>query len=303
MSLPDREVTIVGLLARCDLPAPGPTVPLAVSGGPDSTAMAVLAVEAGLDVELWHVHHGLRAGADHDASLARDLADRLGVPFRERRIDLAAGAGLEARARAARYDALPLDVAVGHTADDRAETVLFNLLRGAGPAGVAAPFGRVRRPILGLRRTETRALCDLLGLETADDPMNHDPAFTRVAIRDRLLPLIAEIFERDPVPLLNRHADLVADALEVVRTGAAEIDPTDSGSVHGAPRAIASEAIRQWLLDETGSAHAVDAASIDRVLAVAAREIAATEVSGGRRVARTAGILRVEPDSSTASGR
>ncbi len=265
--------------------------------------MALLAVEAGLEIEICYVHHGLRPSADHDAAVAADLAERLGVPHVERRLDLEPGPDLEARAREARYGVLPAEVCVGHTADDRAETVLMNLLRGAGPAGVAPAFGRVRRPILGLRRAETRSICAALGVPTADDPMNHDEAFTRVAVRERLVPLIAEIFGRDPVPLLNRHADLVADTLDVVRTDAATLDPTDAAALRGAPRAVASEAIRAWLRDTTGSAHPVDAASIDRVLAVAANDILATEVNGGTRVARTDGVLRVEPGSSSAPQR
>jgi tRNA(Ile)-lysidine synthase len=298
VSPPENRVSFAELLPRCEFTSDERVIPLGVSGGPDSVAMALLAVEAGMAVEIWHVHHGLRPTADRDAGLTADLAAMLGAPFVERRLDLAPGPDLEARAREARYDVLPADVCVGHTADDRAETVLMNLLRGAGPAGVAPSFERVRRPILGLRRAETRGLCTALGVPTADDPMNHDPAFTRVAVRERLVPLIAEIFDRDPVPLLNRHADLVADTLEVVRDDAATLDPTDAAALRSAPRAVASEAIRQWLRSTTGSPHSVDAASIDRVLAVAANEILATEVSGGSRVARTDGVLRVEPGSA-----
>lgn len=281
------------LLARCDF-GEHDEVALAVSGGADSTAMALLAAEAGRSFTVWHVDHGLRDSGADEAEAVERLASSLGAPFELRRLGLDDGPGLEARAREARYAALPADVCVAHTADDRAETVLLNLLRGAGLAGVAAPFSRVRRPILGLRRAETHALCASAGVSVIDDPMNGDPRFARVVVRNQLMPLAAEALGRDPVPLLNRHAALVADALAVIADAAAALDPTDASALREAPRAVASEALRQWLMTETDSATAVDAASIDRVMAVVDGTHRATEVEGGHRVARTAGRLRLE---------
>jgi tRNA(Ile)-lysidine synthase len=257
-------------------------------------AMALLARAADLDVVIWHVHHGLHPDADSTAERVEELAAGLNVPFELRRVDLELGAGLEARARTARYDVLPSDICVGHTADDRAETVLLNLLRGAGIAGVAARMARVRRPILRLRRSETAALCRSEGVPVVDDPMNHDPAFTRVAVRDHVLPALAAAFDRDPVPLLNRHADHVADALEVVQAAAADLDPTDTAALRVAPRAVATEALRMWIAAGLGSSLAVDLASIDRVMAVVDGTHVATEIVGGHRVSRSAGILRLE---------
>ena len=95
--------------------------------------------------------------------------------------------GLEARAREARYDALPRDVLTGHTADDQAETVLLNLLRGAGTAGLAG-IRRDRRPLLDLRRAETAALCAELGLSPVVDPTNASPAWRRNRVRRELRP-------------------------------------------------------------------------------------------------------------------
>ena len=287
------------LLARCDF-GEDDELALGVSGGADSTAMALLAAEAGRSFTIWHVHHGIRDASDAEAEVVEKLAAFLGVPFELRRLDLTDGPDLEATAREARYAALPPDVCVAHTADDRAETVLLNLLRGAGLAGVAAPFSRVRRPILGLRRAETRALCASAGVSVVDDPMNDDPRFARVVVRKQLLPVAAEVLGRDPVPLLNRHADLVADALVVIQDAAAALDPTDTAALRVAPRAVASEALRQWLMTQTGTPTAVDAASINRVMDVVDGTHRATEVEGGFRVARTAGRLRlVHPTSHT----
>ena len=280
------------LLARCDF-GEDDELALGVSGGADSTAMALLAAEAGRSFTIWHVHHGIRDASDAEAELVEKLALSLGAPFELRRLELTDGPDLEATAREARYGVLPADVCVAHTADDRAETVLLNLLRGAGLAGVAAPFSRVRRPILGLRRAETRALCESAGVSVVDDPMNDDPRFARVVVRKQLLPVAVEALGRDPVPLLNRHADLVADALVVIQDAAAALDPTDTAALRAAPRAVASEALRQWLMTQTGTPTAVDAASINRVMDVVDGTARATEVEGGFRVARTAGRLRL----------
>ena len=257
-------------------------------------AMAVLADAAGHRCVLWHVDHGLRPSSAEDARVVKDLAERLGAGFELRRLEIEAGPDLEARARAARYDALPADVCVAHTADDRAETVLFNLARGSGLAGVAARFERVHRPLLDLRRSETRAVCDAAGLTPCRDAHNDDPRFTRVAIRHRLMPVLEEVMGRDPVPALVRHADRAADAHAVIADLAAGIDPTDVRALRSAPRAVAAEALREWLRSETGADHPVDTASIDRVLEVAEGNRVATEVVGGQRVARTAGRLRIE---------
>lgn len=282
------------LLARCDF-GDGDELALAVSGGADSTAMALLAADAGKSLTIWHVDHGIRDTGAAEAEAVERLAASLGAPFELRRLNLSDGPDLEARAREARYAVLPADVCVAHTADDRAETVLLNLLRGAGLAGVATPFSRVRRPIIGLRRAETRAVCESAGVSVTEDPMNEDPRFARAVVRNQLVPLVADALGRDPVPLLNRHADLVADALAVIQDAARALDPTDTVALREAPRAVASEALRQWLMTETGSPTAVDAASIDRVMAVAYGTHRATEVEGGHRVARTANRLRMEP--------
>ncbi|MEY2426142.1 MAG: tRNA(Ile)-lysidine synthase, partial [Actinomycetota bacterium] len=124
------------LLARCAFPAAGTEVTLAVSGGADSLALVVLAAEAELRGVAVHVDHGLRDGSAAEADVVRDAADRYGFGFRAERVEVGSGPNLEARARAARRSVLPRDALTGHTADDQAETVLLNLLRGSGLDGV-----------------------------------------------------------------------------------------------------------------------------------------------------------------------
>lgn len=283
-----------GLLARCRFPDAGSAVACGLSGGADSSALVALAAQAGLEVTAWHVNHKLRPSADEDEAAARRIASLLGAGFEARSVSVAPGSNLEARAREARYAALPDDVMVGHTADDRAETVLFNIGRGGGLAGASARFASVSRPILGLRRHETRALCARLGLPVVSDPMNADESFTRVAVRKRVMPALARALGRDPVPLINRHADLAAEAHDVLVKLAERLDPTDTAELLEAPRAVASEAIRHWISASTGTAGAVSAASVRRVLDVAAGHCIATEVTGGHRVSRRAGRLSLD---------
>ena len=298
---PSAPVCIDSLLSRCTFPAAGTAVACGLSGGPDSCALVALATAAGLAVTAWHVDHGLRPSSGDDAAAARAVAAHFDAGFELRRVIVEPGPDLEARARQARYGALPADVLVGHTADDRAETVLFNIGRGAGLAGAAAPFAGVGRPLLRLRRFETRSLCRQLGLPTVSDPMNDDLSFARVAIRAEVMPALGRALGRDPVPLLNRHAELASQALEVVADLAAQLDPASAAALVAAPRAVAAEALRAWILDSVGSSPS--AASIDRVLAVADGRATATEITGGHRVARTAGRLRIEPRRREAEAR
>jgi len=240
----------------------------------------VLAVAAGCDTTLVHVDHGLRPGSAAEAEV----------------VD---GPNLEARARDARYAVLPSDVLTGHTADDQAETVLLHLLRGASLNGLAAMRPGPRRPLLALRRSETHGLCAALGLELVTDPSNLDRRHLRNAVRLDLLPALSEAASRDLVPILTRQADLARDDADLLDSLAAEIDPSDAKAVAAAPPALARRALRSWLTES----HPPDAATVERVLAVARGEATATDVGGGRRVERSHQRLRLTgPGSPSADG-
>lgn len=273
---------LASLLARCSFPTPGTRVTCAVSGGADSTALLALAIAAGLEVTAVHVDHGLRKGSHLEADTVRATALRLGAGFASVTVEVGDGPNLEARAREARRAALPADALTGHTADDQAETVLLNLLRGAALPGLGAMRPGPTKPLLALRRAETVALCDALGLATVDDPSNRDPRHLRNRVRHELLPLLADMGRRDPVPLLTRQADLARDESDLLDTLAATIDATDAKALAAAPPALARRAVRRWLTTD----HPPDAASVERVLAVAAGTAEAAEVAGGRRVER-----------------
>ena len=269
----------------------------AVSGGPDSLALLALACAAGCDVTAVHVDHGLRRGSAAEADVVADASARFGARFRSERVEVTDGPDLEARARAARRSVLGPGHATGHTADDRAETVLLAMLRGAGVDGLAALPPGPRHPIVGLRRSDTHALCADLGLVPVADPSNDDRRFRRNRVRHDVLPLLDDVAGRDVVPLLCRLADLAAadSSLLDALAGEAVPDPTDAAAVAAAPDPLARRALRAWLRTATDAeAHPPDLAAVERVLAVARGLAVATDVGGGLRVARTSGRLRLQ---------
>ncbi|MGD0748352.1 MAG: hypoxanthine phosphoribosyltransferase [Acidimicrobiales bacterium] len=284
------------LLPRCTFPPPGTALACAVSGGADSLALLALATSAGCDVTAIHVDHGLRPGSDAEAGVVADAAARLGARFEGRHVAVTPGPNLEARARAARFAVLPEGVATGHTMDDQAETILVNLLRGAGADGLAGMAPGVRHPLLGLRRAETHAVCAAAGLAPVCDASNADPAFVRNRVRHELLPLCAEVAGRDPVPLLARQAGVLRDEVALMESLAAEAlpDPADARAVARAPRPLARRALRRFLREAGGGGHPPSLAEVDRTLAVAGGAALGTELAGGARVRRTGGRLRVE---------
>jgi tRNA(Ile)-lysidine synthase len=224
-------------LREDELVAPGDVVLCACSGGPDSSALlhalARLRDRLGFAVVAHGVDHGLRAEAPAELALAERLAASLDVPFAATRVAVKPGAGVQERARRARLDALvgaatrcgAASIATGHTADDRAETLLFRLLRGAGPRGLAVlppraplpiPGAGARpslvRPLIRARRADVIAHVRRHALAVAEDPSNRDPRYARARLRHEVLPLLAEL-SPSVVDHLAELADVLADAL------------------------------------------------------------------------------------------
>ena len=284
---------VEGLLARCTFPPAGVPVTCAVSGGADSLALLVLAVAAGCNVTAVHVDHGLRPGSAAEADVVATAAGQYGATFRAATALVDPGPNLEARARAARYAALPDDVLTGHTADDQAETVLLNLLRGAGLDGLAG-MAPGRHPLLRVRRRETRAFCEVEGLEPVDDSSNDDLSFRRNRVRAELVPLLDQIAERDVASVISRQTELLRHDAELLELLSAEIDPTDAKALADAPPALARRAVRRLLAND----HPPDSAAVERVLAVARGEAVATDAGGGRHVRRSRGRLAVVVQAS-----
>jgi len=195
---------------------------LAVSGGPDSQALLKafphVAKKLGHEVvAAVGVNHGIRPEADSELQLAEKLSRSLGITYETRRIQVEPGGNIQARARDGRYTELydariryGADwVVTAHHSDDRAETVLLRLLRasGAGSLAVLPPLsGRVFRPLLRVSRSALAAYCGVHRLEAATDPSNSNDRYTRVWLRQTVLPLLRERF-----PDVDDKLNLVAD--------------------------------------------------------------------------------------------
>ena len=273
---------------QCTFPSNGP-IHCAVSGGADSSALLILASMTGEEVIAHHVDHGLRPNSSIESDRVARLANQVGAKFRSVAVSLEEGPNLEARARSARFDALPDDVLTGHTADDQAETIILHLLRGGGPDALAG-MGDEHHPIIKLRRADTESVCQIFEWTPVEDPTNEDPRFRRNRVRHEVLPLLNEVAERDVVPLLIRAGEIADKDADFLDRLAQEIDVTDAAALASAPIALARRSIRAWLRGE----HPPDLASVERVLQVARGEALGTEITGGRSVRRTNGKLRLE---------
>ena len=273
---------------QCTFPSNGP-IHCAVSGGADSSALLILASMTGEEVIAHHVDHGLRPNSSIESDRVARLADQVGAKFRSVALSLEEGPNLEARARSARFDALPDDVLTGHTADDQAETIILHLLRGGGPDALAG-MGDEHHPIIKLRRADTESVCQIFEWTPVEDPTNEDPRFRRNRVRHEVLPLLNDVAERDVVPLLIRAGEIAEKDADLLDQLAQEIDVTDAAALASAPIALARRSIRAWLRGE----HPPDLASVERVLQVARGEALGTEITGGRSVRRTNGKLRLE---------
>ncbi|MEI2415604.1 tRNA lysidine(34) synthetase TilS [Orrella sp. JC864] len=259
---------------------------MAVSGGADSAMLAVLgaqaAARAGRPLHLLHVHHGLFEQAQDWAGQVRELGRRLGLPVHVAyvTVDTAGGLGVEAAARQARYEALGRlaaehgigTILLAHHLGDQAETVLLRLLRGSGPAGLAAMAHETRRgPVRYLRPwlecdralivEAARRYAQDTGWHAVSDPSNADPRYTRAAVRTLLAPALDQRWPGWRA-ILARHARLAAQAAElldeVARADFAGLDPDPQGvsfslaAWRGLAPAHQAHVLRHWF-DRNGA--------------------------------------------------
>ncbi|MGE0814516.1 MAG: tRNA lysidine(34) synthetase TilS [Vicinamibacterales bacterium] len=293
----------------------------AVSGGSDSVAQLVLLRDlaaTGL-LELAgaaHLNHQMRPSADRDEAFVRDLCRTLGVPVvvdRQPVPDLAVTwrCSPEVAARRARYafldrarTSLAADrVAVAHTRDDQAETLLLRLFRGAGTRGlrgIPALRGAIIRPVLECSHAELRSYLVACGISWVEDETNRDLSQARNRVRHELLPLLAAGYQPAIVRVLARTADVAAAEDRFLEELAAEAEARAvRATPHGValaaaalasiPLALRRRVVRRALA-AAGARHAPDLADVDRTLAVASGALAGTDVAG----------LRVERFSSGA---
>ncbi len=279
--------TVLRTIAAHALFERGDRVIVAVSGGPDSMALLHVLWELrdrlGLTLEVAGVDHGLRPAAAEELKLVRARAEALGLPFVGLAVDVARhrrGAGLQDAARRARLGALTAlatergarRVALGHQADDQAETILFRIVRGTGLAGLQGiPYRRdpFVRPLLDLTRAEILRYLRRRSIPFVEDPSNADLRFARARIRHRHLPALAEENPR------------VGEALVALAAAARAVRPARDPS--GTP--VEGPSLSRRV-----------AAVVDRLRARGGT--AAVDIAGGRRVEVSYGAVRVAARAS-----
>jgi tRNA(Ile)-lysidine synthase len=291
----------------------------ACSGGADSLALAFaaryVATRRDLKSAAVVIDHGLQWDSAEVAARVQDQLGSLGyddVTVRTVQVDQSAAIGPEAAAREARYRGLDAEarsrggtVLLGHTLDDQAETVLLGLARGSGSrslAGMAPRAGHLVRPFLHIRRATTQQACEELGLRPWQDPHNSDRRYTRVRIREIVLPTLEAELGPGVAEALARTAELVRDDNEMLDRLAAEAssaaeglgarDTLDCSALESQPPALRRRIIRVWLLT-----HGLGDLSMRHISAVESLVInwhgqKAIQIPGAT-VTRTAGRLRV----------
>jgi tRNA(Ile)-lysidine synthase len=223
---------LLGSLQRQEMMRPGDRVGVAVSGGADSVALLLLLLELrdqlGIVLSVVHFNHKLRGKAsDADEQFVAGLAARHGLEFHSASVDVAKKAkkeraNLEDAARRSRYDyfrslaesGVCRPIAVAHTSDDQAETVLAHLLRGTGLAGLGGihpVVGPVIRPLLGVRRDELRRFLRSRKQAWREDATNRDTKRMRARIRRKLLPWLQKQFQPAIVEHLSTLAELARE--------------------------------------------------------------------------------------------
>ncbi|MFB2554546.1 tRNA lysidine(34) synthetase TilS [Herbiconiux liangxiaofengii] len=296
MHLPDRRPRLTPAIADVrravrdaltrveGVPDAGADLLVALSGGPDSLALAAAtafeAPRANLRAGAVIVDHALQSGSDVVASTAARQATELGLdPVIVTRVEVQHGAsGPEAAARTARYAAVDAALAatgartvlLGHTLDDQAETVLLGLARGSGAVslhGMAVTSetdaGARIRPLLGLRRQVTLDFCADSGLQPWHDPHNVSPDFARVRVRAEVLPLLerelgpgvaealartAEQLREDDDTLHAIAVETIEDLVEHAEAGIA----VSAGALAANPPALRNRIIRYVVDSEFG---------------------------------------------------
>jgi tRNA(Ile)-lysidine synthetase-like protein len=254
-------------MRRSGLIRSGDRVLVAVSGGPDSTALLVAACEQGHDVVAAHYDHALQSGSEAAAKHVADVCKRLGVELvTERRRSAMPRGSVQAAARALRYDFLERArvetgghvVALAHTADDLVEGAVLHLMRGCGLAGMRgmpASRGVFVRPLLSVWRRDVSDFLHRRGIVALEDPANTDIAYSRVRVRGEILPAL----ERDRPGIGRRfygaalraatiHESIADEAETVLRAGT-----LSRSAVVIAPEPVAAELMRRLYAQNGGA--------------------------------------------------
>ena len=302
-----------------ELIRPGDRVLVAVSGGPDSTALLVAAHELGFDLAAAHFDHALRAGSEKVAEQVRELCGRLGVGLvTERRVSAMPRGSVQAGARALRYEFLEAArarvgadvVALAHTADDLVEGAVLHLMRGCGLAGLRGMPARrdpYVRPMLAVWRRDVVAFLEERGIIAYEDPANADLNFARARVRHEILPAL----ERDRPGIgrrfyaAARQASALQEALEIeVETLLGAGMPT-APAVAKMREPLAVELMKVLYSRAGGVQPALSRAHLSSMLALVrgGRGGRGVDLPGGRRFRIVGTYMEVIAPTTSAGGR
>jgi tRNA(Ile)-lysidine synthase len=288
-----------------DLLPAGADVVVLLSGGRDSVCLLDVALALGCSVRALHVNYGLRAEAGEDEAHCRALCDRLGVALTVRRAtrpDDAVG-NLQAWARDVRYAAAAEEaggalVAVGHTASDQAETVLYRLAASPGRRallGMRPRSGHLVRPLLTITREETGAWCRARGLDWRDDASNESDDFARGRVRHGLLTALEAVDARAAANVV-RTAEVLREEAEVldvvVDTALAGRDRIALSHLAGLPPALARLVVRRLAEEATGGLCPRASGRLEDIFGLG--DVGALDVGDGARAVVEGGVLRFE---------
>jgi tRNA(Ile)-lysidine synthase len=304
----DADQLLAAVVASGLLPPERPVIVL-LSGGRDSVCLLDVAVRAagGDAVTAMHVNYGLRPEAAGDQRHCEQLCESLGLELLVQRPAPPRRGNLQAWARDARYGAAAREalrrrarVAVGHTATDQAETVLYRLAASPGRRallGMPARDGMLVRPLLEFTRAETAAYCRARGLAWRDDPSNQDAdSYTRARARHRLVPALRDLHpaaERNVV----RTAQLLRDEAAVLDAAVGEVlqghDHIAADRLAALPPALRRLVLRRLAEDAAGELAPAAAGRADELMALAQQpEGGALDLGGGLRAVAEGGRLR-----------
>lgn len=311
-----NTIDTYGLLSPCD------RVLVALSGGPDSVAMLhylkALSAERAFSVYACHVNHMLRGGeSDRDAEFSRELCESLRVPIAVRNLDVkqmmaTEKLGMQEAARKGRYEILLREalrisankIAVGQNRGDQAETVLMRIIRGTGLSGlggirpkrdviICGAAGQLIRPLLGTSRAEILDYLSRHGLSWRTDPSNEKPVYTRNRIRLELMPAL-KTYNPEVERALSALAEISREEHELLHDLTASLRAmvvkTDYGSrvdlthLLGLSRAAQRYVLRYAYTVAGGDLSGLCRSHVERAIAVAHKEVRASELESGIRV-------------------
>lgn len=255
---------------------------LAVSGGADSAAMVALASYLKRYATLHHVNHGLREASKAEEDIVRNLGSKFGFKVHVYNVNMEGTSEEEAREK--RMEHLKGKL-TAHSKNDRVETMLYNMMRGAGSRGMSSMNGK---PLIDVTTEELDQVCAFYNLQLCVDETNFTNQYTRNRVRYELIPLMEDISSRNVVEVLNRNANTLAKESEFLDKLASKVNISDCKAAQKEDDVILTRAVKLWL--EANVSHNISQQNIESVVQVIRGVTVGTQVCG-RDIRRSSNVL------------